>query len=1055
MLTQFNRWIGGGAVEEQKLREISLEYKEAELVSATSSFDPSRRLGSGNYGCVYRGTLKDGHEVAIKVIEVDEDDTSGFADEVLVLSKFRHPNLVTLMGWGSGLDEDGCGRRYLVYELLEGGDVAGRLAKARGKNGVVTPFGWSERLWVALDAACGLSHMHNSTPKAFHRDIKSANILLDRSGTAKMADFGLSGIAKNKNKLNMTCEQISGTPGYACPHYIKTGKVTEATEVYAYGMVVMEMLLNTMPACMGQNGTIVYPIFQIVMPQADGALQRAVSSADAKAQWPNAVARDVAELSLVCSSQEERRRPHFTDVGKRLRELCQEHCGGQRPGPQGMWPTQPQMGVAGSGAPGVTAPQMGMGHAPHAGAAASTGPGITNPQMGVGGFPPPVGGANATKPQMAYGDAGPVHNQSPITKPQMGLPGGGGMAGTSPETKPQMGVPGQPGHEVGGGFFELLGRIFETNAMKESAESAEAELAEVLLECTFSENVDVTQMPLKHKCLALRRGEQPWAVGRQQQPNFFARLIPDEATRTLISRSHVVLSLEGQALRLRKLSPNAVKLNGWAIAKDEEVPITSGTQIEFCGRDNATPILGFSILLRDAASARRNPAPMPTKLDLPAPPMEGDNRPPGISPKAWWFTGDPGRFSLLCVSAIGIDVSKIPVEARVVPLGKQKLMLGRMHQSGLFEHLLQGEMAQRYLCCVSRSHLEITPRSGDGFEVLNLSANPIAIAGPKLGKGETGVLRPGSCIDFIGTHSDGSGQTVVYLKLKLEEKQPSLQRDQSQGSEKPPTELLLEALGGAEHARSRLVTADSKAPFWLQLNGSAVRQAFPPESRLLEGAPQGLMVGRAHQQSLHQEALRKEVREYLSRDHFHILRENGRYNLVALSSNPIWRDRNGQRVELEKGDAPVSLAHGDEILLFTGATDCTPDGPENLGTLKWRFIQNERLKDPVLDNDTLRSAQRPRDKDSSPRLRHPEGAMEKASQKHRYTCLGQVFDAFAEDPRGRSKSPQRVTFATDKEPPKAPKVQRPATGYIREVPPEVHELYGPDGRPMDSQSFWR
>jgi len=379
MLTQFNRWIGGGAVEEQKLREISLEYKEAELVSATNSFDPSRRLGSGNYGCVYRGTLKDGHEVAIKVIEVDEDDTSGFADEVLVLSKFRHPNLVTLMGWGSGLDEDGCGRRYLVYELLEGGDVAGRLAKARGKNGVVTPFGWSERLWVALDAACGLSHMHNSTPKAFHRDIKSANILLDRSGTAKMADFGLSGIAKNKNKLNMTCEQISGTPGYACPHYIKTGKVTEATEVYAYGMVVMEMLLNTMPACMGQNGTIVYPIFQIVMPQADGALQRAVSSADAKAQWPNAVARDVAELSLVCSSQEERRRPHFTDVGKRLRELCQEHCGGQRPGPQGMWPTQPQMGVPGSGAPGVTAPQMGMGHAPHAGAAASTGPEIGLP----------------------------------------------------------------------------------------------------------------------------------------------------------------------------------------------------------------------------------------------------------------------------------------------------------------------------------------------------------------------------------------------------------------------------------------------------------------------------------------------------------------------------------------------------------------------------------------------------------------------------------------------------------------------------------------------------
>lgn len=392
-----------------------------------------------------------------------------------------------------------------------------------------------------------------------------------------------------------------------------------------------------------------------------------------------------------------------------------------------------------------------------AGSSAPSAPGATNPQMGPG-HAAAGGTANATKPQMGYGDAG----AGPVTKPQMGIPGAaatpvlqganggnvtkpqlglGGFSsatGTSPETKPQMGVPGQTPQAAGRGFFELLGRIFDTNAMIQDQESVkEAELAEVLLECTYSQNVDVSQMPMKHKCLALRRGEQPWAVGRQQQPNFFARLVPDETTRTLISRSHVVLSLEGQALRLRKLSPNAVKLNGWGIGTDE-VPITSGTQIEFCGRDNATPILGFSILLRDAASARRNPAPVPTKLDLPAPPMESqgpDGRPPGV-PQSWWFSGDPGPLSLLCVSAIGTDVSKIPLEARTVPLNiKQKLVLGRMHQSGFFEHLLQGDMAQRYLCCVSRAHLEITPTGGD-FEVVNLSANPIAIAGPKLGKGK-------------------------------------------------------------------------------------------------------------------------------------------------------------------------------------------------------------------------------------------------------------------------------------------------------------------------------
>mmetsp|Transcript_78780 Transcript_78780/g.124306 ORF Transcript_78780/g.124306 Transcript_78780/m.124306 type:complete len:436 (-) Transcript_78780:106-1413(-) len=429
-----------------------------------------------------------------------------------------------------------------------------------------------------------------------------------------------------------------------------------------------------------------------------------------------------------------------------------------------------------------------------------------------------------------------------------------------------------------------------------------------------------------------------------------------------------------------------------------------------------------------------------------------DGRPKSVPPGSWWFAGDPGPLSLLCVSAIGTDVSEIPLEARTVPLNiKQKLVLGRMHQSGFFEHLLQGDMAQRYLCCVSRAHLEITPTGGGDFEVVNLSANPIAIAGPKLGKGETAQLRPGSCIDFIGTHSDGSGQTVVYLKLKLQEKQPPLQRDQSQGSEKPPTEPLLEALGGAEGANRRMLSVVGEAPFCLHLEGSAVRQGFPPEQRILQGAPQGLLVGRAHQQSLHQEALKKEVREYLSRDHFHILREkDGRYNLVALSSNPIWRDRRGQRVELEKGDAPVSLSHGDEILLFTGASDCTPDGPENLGTLKWRFIQSDsRIKDPVLDNDTIRNVRA--QKAVSPRAM----GLEKASQKHRYTCLGQVFDVFAEEQR-RGKSPGRVTFATDKAPDhQSSKVRRPATGYIREVPPEVHELCGPDGRPMDSQSLWR
>ena len=115
------------------------------------------------------------------------DPWDGFEEEVRTLSRLRHPNLVTLMGWGQHE-----AAKYLVYELL-GGDVIGRLLKCkRGETG----FDWQQRTRVGTDAACGLSYMMNCEPKAFHRDIKPANILLDANGTAKKADFGLSGTAQ-------------------------------------------------------------------------------------------------------------------------------------------------------------------------------------------------------------------------------------------------------------------------------------------------------------------------------------------------------------------------------------------------------------------------------------------------------------------------------------------------------------------------------------------------------------------------------------------------------------------------------------------------------------------------------------------------------------------------------------------------------------------------------------------------------------------------------------------------------------------------------------------
>ncbi len=162
-----------------------------------------------------------------------------------MLSKFRHPSLVILMGFACNGSQ-----RLLVYEYLAGGDVSRRLQKcARDSH----PFSHQQRLSCALDAACGLSHLHNSSPKVFHRDIKTANILLDRNGGAKMADFGLACLSRStEHKV----KQASGTIGYACPYYIQRGVVTEGSEVYSFGMVMIESLAAGTPVVGLDSGAI-------------------------------------------------------------------------------------------------------------------------------------------------------------------------------------------------------------------------------------------------------------------------------------------------------------------------------------------------------------------------------------------------------------------------------------------------------------------------------------------------------------------------------------------------------------------------------------------------------------------------------------------------------------------------------------------------------------------------------------------------------------------------------------------------------------------------------
>jgi len=304
------------------LNRISQEFLYEDLVVATGSFSASSRLGEGSYGAVFHGVLRDGTEVAIKALASPKE--GGFREEVEVLSRFRHPNLVTLMGFARNGRE-----RYLVYELLPGGDVNSRLNKDLS-------FTWKPRLDVVLDAALGLSHLHCSRPQVFHRDVKTQNILMDKNGTGKVADFGLACLAQ-PNQDKMAVAETSGTIGYADPLYIRTGVVTEKSEVYSLGMVILEVLTGRPPALQHPSGRIEYQFDHL-----NGELKRLLPMLDPRGKWPDPLAQRLGALALQCTCEHEAYRPSFVDIVKQLRAWLRDDSLQQTPAAPEVAPTGPQ-----------------------------------------------------------------------------------------------------------------------------------------------------------------------------------------------------------------------------------------------------------------------------------------------------------------------------------------------------------------------------------------------------------------------------------------------------------------------------------------------------------------------------------------------------------------------------------------------------------------------------------------------------------------------------------------------------------------------------------------
>ncbi|CAL9082084.1 unnamed protein product [Musa textilis] len=210
-----------------------------ELEGATDGFGTSNVLGDGGFGTVYKGKLRDGRTVAIKRFYKNNDRlVEQFINEVYILSSIRHQHLVTLYGCTSRSSRE----LLLVYEYVPNGTVADHLHGCREREGALT---WPLRMSIAIETADALSYLHAVTPQIIHRDVKTTNILLDRSFHVKVGDFGLSRLFPANATHVSTAPQ--GTPGYVDPDYHQCYQLTDKSDVYSFGVMLVE-LISSKPA---------------------------------------------------------------------------------------------------------------------------------------------------------------------------------------------------------------------------------------------------------------------------------------------------------------------------------------------------------------------------------------------------------------------------------------------------------------------------------------------------------------------------------------------------------------------------------------------------------------------------------------------------------------------------------------------------------------------------------------------------------------------------------------------------------------------------------------
>ncbi|MQL86569.1 hypothetical protein Taro_019084 [Colocasia esculenta] len=294
----------------------------AELKNATKNFKPDTILGEGGFGRVFKGWVdektlnpaKSGCGMVVAVKKLNPESMQGLEEwqsEVNFLGRLSHPNLVRLLGY-CWEDKE----LLLVYEFMAKGSLENHLFR----RGVFQPLSWNFRLRILIGAARGLAFLHTSEKQVIYRDFKASNILLDSNYNAKISDFGLAKNGPTGGDSHVTT-RVMGTYGYAAPEYVATGHLYVKSDVYGFGVVLLEMMtgqraLDTSRPS-GQHNLVDWakPFL------SDRRRLVRIMDARLEGQFPSKAAFQAGQLTSRCLASDPKGRPSMKEVAETLEQI--------------------------------------------------------------------------------------------------------------------------------------------------------------------------------------------------------------------------------------------------------------------------------------------------------------------------------------------------------------------------------------------------------------------------------------------------------------------------------------------------------------------------------------------------------------------------------------------------------------------------------------------------------------------------------------------------------------------------------------------------------------